>query len=99
RLSAADRDSRFKIPHMGWDLIIPDKSDPLMKGLGSSAYVYFVHSFKAVPDNEAEISALCRYGEPISAVIHRGNVWGTQFHPEKSGECGMKILKNFCSMV
>lgn len=99
RLSAADCDSRFKIPHMGWDLISPDMSDPLMKGLGSSAYVYFVHSFKAVPDDESDISAFCRYGEPIASVIHRGNVWGTQFHPEKSGERGMKILKNFCSMV
>ena len=99
-LSAYEKDSRFKIPHMGWNILDYDRGDPLFAGIDEPIYTYFVHSFKAVPDDPDDISASTRYGEQITAAVHRkdGYVWGTQFHPEKSGEKGLMMLKNFASL-
>ncbi|MCR5262418.1 MAG: imidazole glycerol phosphate synthase subunit HisH [Clostridiales bacterium] len=98
-LSAYKDDPRFKIPHMGWNILEYSKDDPLFSGIEEPVYAYFVHSFKAVPDNGSDIAASTRYGEPITAAVHKGNVWGTQFHPEKSGEKGLMMLKNFASLT
>ena len=87
------------IPHMGWNkLEYNDKSCPLLKGLSDDEYVYFVHSYKAVCDDE-NIVAYSTYGGKVPALVSdRKFVFGAQFHPEKSGETGLKILKNFAEL-
>ncbi len=85
----------LKIPHMGWnELIINDKSNPLLKGISDGDCVYFVHSFMAYTDDE-NITAHCDYGVKVPALTSKDNVYGAQFHPEKSGETGLTILRNF----
>ena len=85
----------LKIPHMGWNSLEYQNKSPLTEGLSGGEYVYFVHSYgaKTAPEN---IVAVSDYGQPITAAVCRGHVFGTQFHPEKSGETGLKMLKNFC---
>lgn len=88
-----------KIPHMGWnDIEIKGKSR-LLKGIKSGEYFYFVHSYFVVPENNETIKATTNYGVEIPAVIEKENIFATQFHPEKSGEAGLKILRNFVEMV
>ena len=93
--------SRFpatvKSPHVGWNsLQILDGSSPLLRGTQPAAYVYFTHSYR-VP-LLASTSAKCEYGGGFSAVIEKDNLFGVQFHPEKSGAAGLAILKNFCDL-
>ncbi len=85
----------LKIPHMGWnDLDIRKPNDPLMAAVKQGDYVYFVHSFYAT-DCEPALVATANYGVPVAAVVRSGSVCGTQFHPEKSGEVGLRILSAF----
>lgn len=86
--------SPYKIPHMGWNSLEITKNSPLLKGINEGDSVYFVHSFMAYTDKE-NISAQCDYGTKVPALVERGNVFGAQFHPEKSGDVGLTILKNF----
>lgn len=89
----------LNIPHMGWNKLEVLNDCELLSGLSDDAYVYFVHSFKAVC-NDKNISAYCEYGGRIPALVYDGNtVFGAQFHPEKSGETGLKILKNFGGLI
>lgn len=81
------------VPHMGWNALSVLEPDPLLEGIGSGEYVYFVHSY-AAPPSPATL-ATARYGIDVSAVVRRGNFWGTQFHPERSGPAGARILANF----
>jgi glutamine amidotransferase len=83
------------IPHMGWNLVeLPEDMD-LFTGLGNEKHFYFAHSFRAdVTDAEAKI-AYTDYGFKLAASVQKGNIYGTQFHPEKSGKAGLKILQNF----
>lgn len=91
-------DEKLKIPHMGWNrLEYNGKKHELFKYLGSREYVYFVHSYSVVECGDSLI-ATASYGEAITAAVARGNVCGCQFHPEKSSETGLKILKAFCEM-
>lgn len=93
RRFTADADGeRLKIPHIGWN-IISDLSHPIFAGLPPSPYVYFVHSYRV--DILAESIATCRYGAEFSAASARKNFVGVQFHPEKSGQIGEIIIKNF----
>lgn len=87
------------IPHMGWNKLEVLNNCKLLDGLGDNEYVYFVHSYKAeCADND--ISAYCEYGGRVPALVHDGRfVYGAQFHPEKSGETGLKILKNFGGLI
>lgn len=85
----------LKVPHMGWNTIY-DLRTPLYKGIGENSSVYFVHSF-AVEVNENTI-ATTNYGHPFSASLNKGNFFGAQFHPEKSGTVGEQILKNFLTL-
>lgn len=88
-------DTGLKIPHMGWNqLVIHDKTNPLLQGISDGDSVYFVHSFMAFPQKE-HLAASCDYGVEVPALVSRGNVYGAQFHPEKSGEVGLQILRNF----
>lgn len=86
---------RIKVPHMGWNTITWQQDDPLLVGLPQESFVYFVHSFYALPDDETVISARCDYAGAFCATVWKNNVWGTQFHPEKSQQVGLHILKNF----
>jgi len=78
---------------MGWNSLIPLKEDPLLDGVNAGDYAYFVHSFAAdVSDNTLASS---EYGCPFTAIVRHGNVWGCQFHPERSSKTGAQILQNF----
>lgn len=87
--------SKFKIPHMGWNSLQLKKQNPLLDGVPESAWVYFVHSYMVKPKNPQVIVAESDYGIKVPAVISWGNLYGTQFHPEKSGKVGSLMLKNF----
>ena len=87
----------LKIPHMGWNSLAVKERAGLWEGLGDSPYVYFVHSYHAVPEDPAIITATASYGEELTAAVANGNILATQFHPEKSGDVGLKILQNFVS--
>lgn len=82
-----------KVPHVGWNSLEPMPGSRLLAGVESGAYVYFTHSFKAPVTQDT--AAVTYYVEPFASVVERANVFGVQFHPEKSGETGLKILKNF----
>ncbi len=86
--------SGLKIPHMGWNSLHILKKNPLFSLVDEGEYVYFVHSYHAVGCGES-LSASCFYGVDVTAAVQRENVFGVQFHPEKSGETGLKILKAF----
>ena len=88
-------ETSLKLPHIGWNSLSFPNPSPLFAGVGEGSYVYFVHSFCAVADNPATVIAATDYGVPVTAAVQRGNVYGCQFHPEKSGEVGLQILKNF----
>lgn len=88
----------LKIPHMGWNALeFRGEKHPLFRYLNEGDYVYFVHSFYAA-GCEAHTIAVTEYGAPLTAAAAKGNVMGCQFHPEKSGDVGLKILKAFCEM-
>ncbi len=89
----------LKIPHMGWNSLENMHTQQIdidiFKNLKTEPYVYFVHSYQAKPQDESIILATSDYGETITAAVGKGNVMATQFHPEKSGEIGLTIIKNF----
>ena len=85
----------MKIPQMGWNALKIVKDSPLLKYTREGEYVYFVHSYSAV-DCEDSLLAVTEYGAELTACVGKGNVFGCQFHPEKSGEVGLRILKAFC---
>ncbi len=89
----------LKIPHMGWNEMKVQKPAPsILQGTGESNYFYFVHSFYPVPKDPSLVRGVCDYGgEKFPAFIGKDTVWASQFHPEKSQEAGLKILKNFVS--
>lgn len=88
----------LKIPHMGWNDIQVAKNSGILKGLGTEPYVYFVHSYYLQADYAEDVSAYTQYGGRLGIAAERDNVFATQFHPEKSGKTGMKILKNFIEL-
>jgi len=90
---------RLKVPHIGWNaLIFPGERSPLFKYVNEGDCVYFVHSYYASCREESVI-ATAEYGFDVTAAVARGNVFGTQFHPEKSGEAGLNILRAFCEIL
>ena len=88
-------ETRYKLPHIGWNSLKFQNNSPLFKGLDDGAYVYFVHSFCGYAEREEDVIARTDYGPSVVAAVGHGNVYGCQFHPEKSGEAGLVILKNF----
>ena len=90
---------QLKIPHMGWNSISPQRNSPLMHGLPENAHFYFVHSYHAIPEVQEDVLAYTHYGIDIPAIVHRNNVFGVQFHPEKSHNNGLTVLKNFAELT
>ncbi len=89
----------LKVPHMGWNnLNLRQKDCPLFKDLKDNSYVYFCHSYYPAPQDNKIIAATTGYGVEFAAIVRQGNVYGVQFHPEKSQETGLKILKNFVQL-
>ncbi len=87
------------IPHMGWNKLVYNHDCPLFKGLTDDEYVYFVHSYKAFCDDK-NLNAYCEYGGSVPALVSNGQyIYGAQFHPEKSGKTGLKILENFVRLT
>ena len=91
-------DTGLKIPHMGWNSLEGHQNSVLLGNLGDNPYVYFVHSYYLTTPEEDVVSAYTNYGAKLGIAVERGNVFATQFHPEKSGDVGMTILKNFINM-
>ena len=88
----------LKIPHMGWNSLAITENAKLFQGIEQGAYVYFVHSYYLDAANKQDVSATTEYNVTIDAAVERDNVFACQFHPEKSGEVGLHILKNFVDM-
>ena len=89
----------LKIPQIGWNSIDYERGCPIFKGLPENPYVYFVHSYYLEASDESVVSAVAEYGVRYHAAVARGNVFATQFHPEKSGEVGLQILRNFAELI
>lgn len=87
------------VPHMGWNQIEPVRQHPLLNDITPGDFAYFAHSYHAVPSDPADIIAQTEYGQPIPSVVGRDNVCAIQFHPEKSQQVGLQILKNFVNLV
>jgi glutamine amidotransferase len=88
-------ETSIKVPHVGWNEILPVRDTPLLAGLPKEPTFYFVHSYHAVPDDQGITAAACDYGERFTAAILTGNIFATQFHPEKSQQHGLRVLENF----
>jgi len=86
-----------RVPHMGWNQLDVQPAARLFRGLGAAPHVYFAHSFYVPPDGHA--SALCTYELPYTAALECGNVFGVQFHPEKSAAAGLQVVRNFVEMA
>ena len=89
---------RTKLPHMGWNDVMPVNNHPLFKGLGKDAIFYFLHSFYFKCNNLTDSIAVSEYGISFSSAVNRDNVYGIQFHPEKSHQYGEKLLHNFANL-
>ncbi|MBE5937648.1 MAG: imidazole glycerol phosphate synthase subunit HisH [Lachnospiraceae bacterium] len=92
------KDGIHKIPHMGWNLLEFPRESALFKGIQDDSYVYFVHSYYLQAADENIVAATTEYITHIHAAVEKDNVFGCQFHPEKSGDVGLQILKNFVEM-
>ena len=89
----------LKLPHIGWNSLSFQNNSPLFHGLEDGAYVYFVHSFCGCAAHEEDVIARTQYGPSVVAAVSHNGVYGCQFHPEKSGEVGLQILKNFGELI
>ncbi|MCI8307652.1 MAG: imidazole glycerol phosphate synthase subunit HisH [Lachnospiraceae bacterium] len=98
RINRIPDDGIHKIPHMGWNSLDFAKETRLFRGINAGSYVYFVHSYYLEADNANDVAATTEYITHIHAAVERENVFGCQFHPEKSGEIGLNILRNFAAL-
>lgn len=89
----------YKVPHMGWNQIVPDPRSRLFKGIPPHSYFYFVHSYYTEPEDGVVTAAHAHYGIPFTCAVEQGNVFGAQFHPEKSSRWGLRVLRNFGEML
>ena len=91
-------DMGLKIPHIGWNSLEIKQNDTLFKDIPENAYVYFVHSYYLHAEDENDIATVTNYGIDVHSAVGKNNIFATQFHPEKSGDVGLQILRNFASM-
>jgi len=89
----------LKIPQIGWNQVSQQKKDPLFQDVLDEMHFYFVHSYHLRPENSGHILGLSNYGYDFAAVVRKDNLWGVQFHPEKSQNAGLQLLKNFCTLT
>jgi len=89
----------LKLPQIGWNALDILRPNVMTAGVQQGDYVYFVHSFMAVPAEEGDLAAVTDYGARVPAMVARGNLFGCQFHPEKSGKVGLKMLQNFAKLM
>ncbi|WP_188456070.1 imidazole glycerol phosphate synthase subunit HisH [Virgibacillus oceani] len=92
-------DGNVKVPHMGWNTLAHHQSTNLLANINEQEYVYFVHSYYVDEFNKQELISSCEYGVQVPAIVQKDNIFGMQFHPEKSGKNGLQLLKNFGEMV
>ena len=92
-----NQNNTLKVPHIGWNNISIKKPHPVLNGIKDGEHFYFVHSFYFIPKNQNEIIATVNYGSDLTAIISKDNIIATQFHPEKSSDAGLQLLKNFIS--
>ncbi len=90
---------RLKTPQIGWNQLWHDDSDPLLAGVPSGSFAYFVHSYYCAPAEPSDVVATTDYGLDYASIVRRGNLWGVQFHPEKSQAVGLQILRNFVAIT
>ncbi|MBO9536603.1 imidazole glycerol phosphate synthase subunit HisH [Herbaspirillum sp.] len=90
-----DDGSRYKVPQMGWNHVRQSAQHPLWEGIADNAYFYFVHSFYAVPADQAHVVGQTPYGRDFACAVARDNIFATQFHPEKSAAAGLQLYRNF----
>tara|TARA_B100001057_G_scaffold276264_1_gene276520 strand:+ start:273 stop:899 length:627 start_codon:yes stop_codon:yes gene_type:complete len=96
RVSKIDnQNGKYKLPHIGWNQINIVKDSKIFKNIKNNSHMYFVHSYEFIPEDKSTISATIDYSSSIVCAIERGNIFGTQFHPEKSDRIGLEIIKNF----
>ncbi|MGB0498863.1 MAG: imidazole glycerol phosphate synthase subunit HisH [Rubricella sp.] len=88
-------DPGLKIPHMGWNALAFDRPHPLFRGVEEGAHAYFVHSYHYLPQDPGDRIATVHYGQSVTAALGRDNIFGTQFHPEKSQSVGLRVIANF----
>jgi glutamine amidotransferase len=89
----------YKVPHMGWNQLEVTRETPLLARLEAGASAYFVHSYYCAPADAGDVIATADYGAPFAAAVQRGNIYGVQFHPEKSQRTGLKLLTNFLELA
>jgi len=92
-------DPALKVPHIGWNAVESRIDDPLLSGIPSGAYFYFIHSYYVKPGDESIVALTATYGEPFVAAVRKDNLFACQFHPEKSQTVGLKLLDNFVELT
>lgn len=95
KISLIPKNDGLKVPHMGWNSVEIKNNSGIFKDIPNNSYFYFVHSYYLNSANENEVAGVTQYGTEIQCAVEKGNLCATQFHPEKSGEIGLKLLKNF----
>jgi len=93
-----NQDGKFKLPHIGWNEINIQKESKIFKGIENNSHMYFVHSYEFVPEDKSVIAATTDYSSNVVCAAEKENIFGTQFHPEKSDKIGLKIINNFISL-
>ena len=93
-----NQDGKFKLPHIGWNEINIMKDSKIFKGIDNNSHMYFVHSYEFVPKDKSVISATTNYSSNVVCAAEKENIFGTQFHPEKSDKIGLKIIDNFINL-
>ena len=93
-----NQNGKFKLPHIGWNEIEIVKQSKIFKDIANKSHMYFVHSYEFIPEDKSVISATTDYSSKIVCSVERENLFGTQFHPEKSDKTGLKIIKNFINL-
>ena len=97
-LSPIEQAGKFKLPHIGWNQINIVKDSKIFKDIENNSHMYFVHSYEFVPNDKKVISATTNYSSNIVCSVEKENIFGTQFHPEKSDRIGLKIIDNFINL-
>ena len=95
----SSKETNNKIPHVGFNQVFFEKKNKLFSNLSSGTDFYFVHTYAFMPEEKVEIIATANYSIPVTAIVNKGNIWGTQFHPEKSSKAGLRIIKNFLEYI